>query len=82
MIFFSNSLHFHFSSSQIALRSGTSTKLDDRLYEMCELKSLPLRHLMTKLYPDLYAIHTLSDKGALNIDDQVCYFRSYNGILG
>lgn len=55
----------------IALRSGTSTKLDDRLYEMCELKSLPLRHLMTKLYPDLYAIHTLSDKGALNIDDQV-----------
>ncbi|XP_037791629.1 protein transport protein Sec24A-like [Penaeus monodon] len=38
---------------------------------MCELKSLPLRHLMTKLYPDLYAIHALSDKGALNIDDQV-----------
>lgn len=55
----------------IAFRGGLSTKLDDRLFAMCELKTLPLKHLMTFVYPDLYPIHMLSEKGALSIDDQV-----------
>nr|XP_053656723.1 protein transport protein Sec24B-like [Cherax quadricarinatus] len=55
----------------IAFRGGLSTKLDDRLFAMCELKTLPLKHLITFIYPDLYPIHMLSEKGALNVDDQV-----------
>lgn len=55
----------------IAFRGGLSTKLDDRLFAMCELKSMPLKHLMTFVYPDLYPIHTLSEKGALHIEDQI-----------
>ncbi|XP_068231086.1 protein transport protein Sec24A isoform X2 [Palaemon carinicauda] len=55
----------------IAFRGGLSTKLDDRMFAMCELKTLPLRHLMNVVYPDLYPVNALSEKGALNIDDQV-----------
>ncbi|KAK3873886.1 hypothetical protein Pcinc_021127 [Petrolisthes cinctipes] len=55
----------------IAFRGGLSTKLDDRMFAMCELKSMPLKHLLTFVYPDLYPIHLLSEKGALHIDDQV-----------
>ncbi|XP_064099698.1 protein transport protein Sec24A-like isoform X2 [Macrobrachium nipponense] len=55
----------------IAFRGGLSTKLDDRMFAMCELKTLPLRHLMNVVYPDLYPVHALSEKGSLNIDDQV-----------
>lgn len=55
----------------VAFRSGLSTKLDDRVFAMCELKSLPLKQLMTTIYPDLYPIHELSEKGSIAIDDQV-----------
>ncbi|KAG0725241.1 Protein transport protein Sec24B [Chionoecetes opilio] len=55
----------------VAFRGGLSTKLDDRLFTMCQLKSLPLRQMLTHIYPDLYPVHTLSEKGALDIDDQV-----------
>lgn len=58
-------------SFQIAFRGGLSTKLDDRMFAMCELKTMPLKHLMTFVYPDLYPIHLLSEKGALHVDDQV-----------
>lgn len=59
------------SITQVAFRGGLSTKLDDRLYAMCQFKSLPLRHLTTMVYPDLYPVHVLTEKDALNIDDQV-----------
>ncbi|KAB7494601.1 Protein transport protein Sec24B [Armadillidium nasatum] len=55
----------------VALRHGLSTKLDDRVFAMCELKSLPLCHLIQTIYPDLYPIHNLSEKGAINIEDMV-----------
>ena len=38
---------------------------------MCQLKSLPLHQMLTHVYPDLYPVHTMSEKGALDIDDQV-----------
>ncbi|CAL4072677.1 unnamed protein product [Meganyctiphanes norvegica] len=55
----------------VAFRSGLSTKLDDRVFAMCELKSLPLKQLITTIYPDLYPIHELSERGAITVDDQV-----------
>uniref|UniRef100_A0A0P4WA53 Protein transport protein Sec24A n=1 Tax=Scylla olivacea TaxID=85551 RepID=A0A0P4WA53_SCYOL len=55
----------------VAFRGGLSTKLDDRLFTMCQLKSLPLRQMLTHVYPDLYPVHAMSEKGALDIDDQI-----------
>ncbi|XP_026328680.1 protein transport protein Sec24A [Hyposmocoma kahamanoa] len=42
-----------------AFRTGTSTRLDDRLADMCAMKSLPLPQLMRAVYPDLYPVHAL-----------------------
>lgn len=47
----------------VAFRSGLSTRLDDRVYAMCEMKSLPLCHLIQQVYPDLYPVHDLTDEG-------------------
>ncbi|XP_037068145.1 LOW QUALITY PROTEIN: protein transport protein Sec24A-like [Pollicipes pollicipes] len=52
-----------------AFRSGLSTKLDERSYAMSQLKCLPLSQLMTSVYPDLYAVHLLSDEGAIEQDE-------------
>ncbi|KAI1888244.1 hypothetical protein AGOR_G00183030 [Albula goreensis] len=56
---------------QKALRTGTSTRLDDRVFAMCEFKSQPLQHVMRMVHPDLYRIDTLSDQGALHLNDCV-----------
>ncbi|XP_045520158.1 protein transport protein Sec24A isoform X1 [Pieris brassicae] len=42
-----------------ALRTGTSTRLDERVAAMCDLKCQPLPQLLRTVYPDLYPIHTL-----------------------
>lgn len=42
-----------------AFRTGTSTRLDDRVFAMCELKTLPLDQLIRYIYPDLYHLDTL-----------------------
>ncbi|CAG9785272.1 unnamed protein product [Diatraea saccharalis] len=42
-----------------AFRTGTSTRLDDRVADMCDMKTWPLCHLMRAVYPDLYPIHEL-----------------------
>lgn len=47
----------------MAFRSGQSTRLDDRVFAMCEMKTLPLYQLMQQVYPDLYPIHNLTDEG-------------------
>lgn len=39
-----------------AFRTGTSTRLDDRIFAMCELKTLPLDQLMRNIYPDFYVL--------------------------
>lgn len=43
----------------MAFRTGTSTRLDDRIFAMNELKSLPLDQVMKFIYPDLYRIDSL-----------------------
>lgn len=44
---------------QMAFRSGTTTRLDDRVYAMCQMKTLPLSQLIQFIYPDLYPVHCL-----------------------
>ncbi|XP_072941017.1 protein transport protein Sec24A [Epargyreus clarus] len=44
-----------------AFRTGTSTRLDERVADMCAMKCLPLPQLMRLVYPDLYPIHALRD---------------------
>lgn len=56
---------------QKALRTGTSTRLDERVFSMCEFKSQPLRQIMRMVHPDLYRLDTLSDQGALHLNDTV-----------
>ncbi|CAK1553420.1 unnamed protein product [Leptosia nina] len=43
-----------------ALRTGTSTRLDERVAAMCDLKCHPLAQLIRLVYPDLYPIHSLA----------------------
>ncbi|EZA50413.1 Protein transport protein Sec24B [Ooceraea biroi] len=56
----------------MAFRSGTSTRLDDRVFAMFHLKALPLAQLMQLIYPDLYPVHALDDRQAKDIDGKVC----------
>lgn len=44
---------------QMAFRTGTSTRLDDRVYAMCQMKSLPLDQLIRYIYPDFYLLDPL-----------------------
>ncbi|XP_037874702.1 protein transport protein Sec24A [Bombyx mori] len=43
-----------------AFRTGTSTRLDDRVADMCSLKCLPLEQLLRLVYPALYPLHALA----------------------
>ncbi|KAH0534755.1 hypothetical protein KQX54_007979, partial [Cotesia glomerata] len=56
----------------VAFRTGTSTRLDDRIFAMCQMKSLPLSQLMLMVYPDLYPIHNLDDQNGKEIDGRLC----------
>ncbi|KZC04482.1 Protein transport protein Sec24B, partial [Dufourea novaeangliae] len=56
----------------IAFRSGTSTRLDDRVYAMCQLKTLPLFQLIQMIYPDLYPVHTFGDQEVKDVDGKLC----------
>lgn len=50
--------------SQMAFRTGTSTRLDDRVFAMCLMKTLPLDQLIRNIYPDLYLLDPLfSEEG-------------------
>ncbi|XP_041742427.1 protein transport protein Sec24A isoform X3 [Coregonus clupeaformis] len=52
---------------QKAFRTGTSTRLDDRVFAMCQLKYQPLAYVMLMIHPALYRVDDLTDEGALNI---------------
>uniref|UniRef100_A0A3P9L782 Protein transport protein Sec24B n=2 Tax=Oryzias latipes TaxID=8090 RepID=A0A3P9L782_ORYLA len=52
-----------------ALRTGTSTRLDERVFAMCEFKTQPLQQLMRMVHPDLYRLDNVSDQGALHLND-------------
>ncbi|XP_056138369.1 protein transport protein Sec24B [Lampris incognitus] len=56
---------------QKALRTGTSTRLDERVFAMCEFKTQPLQQLMRMVHPDLYRLDNMSDQGALHLNDLV-----------
>lgn len=49
-------------SSQKAFRTGTSTRLDERVFAMCEFKTQPLQQLMRMVHPDLYRLDNMSDQ--------------------
>ncbi|XP_045886686.1 protein transport protein Sec24B isoform X4 [Micropterus dolomieu] len=56
---------------QKALRTGTSTRLDERVFAMCEFKTQPLQQLMRMVHPDLYRLDNMSEQGALHLNDTV-----------
>lgn len=49
-----------------------STRLDDRVFAMFQLKTLPLTQLIQMIYPDLYPVHALDDRNSKDIDSKVC----------
>ncbi|KFV43878.1 Protein transport protein Sec24B, partial [Tyto alba] len=54
-----------------AFRTGMSTRLDDRVYAMCQMKSQPLVHLMKMIHPNLYRIDKLMDESTIHVNDRV-----------
>ncbi|KAJ6667958.1 hypothetical protein lerEdw1_016279 [Lerista edwardsae] len=55
---------------QKAFQTGTNTRLDDRIFTMCQVKNQPLVYLMLMMHPNLYRVDNLTDEGALNISDR------------
>ncbi|XP_061858299.1 protein transport protein Sec24A [Colius striatus] len=55
---------------QKAFQTGTNTRLDERIFTMCQVKNQPLVYLMLMTHPSLYRIDNLTDEGALNINDR------------
>lgn len=53
----------------VAFRTGTSTRLDDRIQAMCDLKTLPLDQLIRNIYPDFYQLDELFVYGATEATD-------------
>ncbi|XKL62561.1 hypothetical protein PGB90_002394 [Kerria lacca] len=55
----------------IAFRLGQSTRTDDRVYSMYQMKCIPLDRLIQIVHPDLYAIHNLSEQDQFEIDGKI-----------
>ncbi|XP_034062334.1 LOW QUALITY PROTEIN: protein transport protein Sec24A [Gymnodraco acuticeps] len=55
---------------QKAFRTGTSTRLDDRVFAMLQLKYQPLVYSLLMIHPALYRVDDLTDEGALNINER------------
>lgn len=57
-----------------AFRIGCSTRLDDRIKAMCDMKAKPLPFLIQAIYPDLYPIHNLEEQSTIvNEDEEVIH---------
>lgn len=54
--------HAFVSTLQKAFRTGTSTRLDDRVFAMCQLKYQPLTYAMLMIHPAFYRVDDLTDK--------------------
>ena len=52
---------------QTAFKTGQNTRLDDRVYAMSQLKTLPLRELIQSVHPDLYHVTHLDDQVSLPV---------------
>ncbi|KAI4462889.1 sec24-related protein [Holotrichia oblita] len=58
----------------IAFRITVSTRLDDRVKAMCDMKTKPLPYLIQAIYPDLYPIHNLEEHNVVvNEDDEIVH---------
>ncbi|XP_030360276.1 protein transport protein Sec24A isoform X3 [Strigops habroptila] len=55
---------------QKAFQTGTNTRLDERIFTMCQVKNQPLVYLMLMTHPSLYRVDNLTDEGALNVNDR------------
>ncbi|XP_072486016.1 protein transport protein Sec24A [Notamacropus eugenii] len=55
---------------QKSFQTGTTARLDERIFAMCQVKNQPLVYLMLMTHPNLYRVDNLSDEGALNINDK------------
>ncbi|KAJ4930261.1 hypothetical protein JOQ06_019267 [Pogonophryne albipinna] len=55
---------------QKAFRTGTSTRLDDRVFAMLQLKYQPLVYSLLMIHPALYRVDDLTDEGALNVNER------------
>ncbi|XP_073497034.1 protein transport protein Sec24B isoform X3 [Phyllobates terribilis] len=56
---------------QKAFRTGTCTRLDDRVFAMYQMKYQPLLHQMKMIHPSLYRVDRLTDEGAILVNDLV-----------
>uniref|UniRef100_A0A8D0GZG4 SEC24 homolog A, COPII coat complex component n=1 Tax=Sphenodon punctatus TaxID=8508 RepID=A0A8D0GZG4_SPHPU len=63
-------LHVLALLKQKAFQTGTNTRLDERIFTMCQVKNQPLVYLMLMTHPNLYRVDNLTDEGALNIGDR------------
>lgn len=54
----------------VAFRTGQSTRLDDRVFAMCQMKCLPLSLLLQSIYPDLYPVHNLEQQAHMDSGDE------------
>nr|XP_039272639.1 protein transport protein Sec24A-like isoform X1 [Styela clava] len=54
-----------------AFRSGVSTRLDDRVFSMIDLKMQPTCFALQSIHPDLYRVDDLSDEDGLDIDERI-----------
>ncbi|XP_062902358.1 protein transport protein Sec24B-like isoform X5 [Mobula hypostoma] len=55
---------------QQAFKTGSSIRLDERVFAMCDMKTRPLVHLMLMIHPHLYRIDNLSDEGSITVGDK------------
>ncbi|XP_077999051.1 protein transport protein Sec24A-like [Glandiceps talaboti] len=53
-----------------AFKLSSSVRLDERVFAMDMLKYQPMMYAMLMLHPTLYAVHELTDEGAISHDDQ------------
>ncbi|KAJ8911346.1 hypothetical protein NQ315_014190 [Exocentrus adspersus] len=54
-----------------AFRTGTNTRLDDRVKAMIDMKTKPLYILIQMIYPDLYPVHNLENQRLIqNVEEE------------
>uniref|UniRef100_A0A2H8TWN2 Protein transport protein Sec24B n=2 Tax=Melanaphis sacchari TaxID=742174 RepID=A0A2H8TWN2_9HEMI len=51
-----------------AFRTNQPTRLDERMFSMCQMKSLPLNNLIQYIYPDLYPVYALEEQPKINYE--------------
>lgn len=60
---------------QKSFRTGTSTRLDDRVFSMCQLKYQPLAYSMLMIHPSLYRVDDLTDE--VKEQNSACFLKTF-----